>query len=77
MKRLVVAVPPLVHVLAAARVAAEHGAVPVEQDSETRGNTDRVDEDENVRRHLVGLVGAGVAVDRVVGLSPCESVSTE
>ena len=53
---LAVAVPPLPRVLAAARVAAEHGAVLVEQDSEARGNTDGVDEDEDVGSCLIGLI---------------------
>ena len=63
---LTVAVPPLVGVLAAAQVAAEHVSVPEEQGAEARGHADGVDENEDDRHNGIRLVGIGVAVDSVV-----------
>ena len=65
-ERLSVAVPPLVRVLSAAHIAAEHVPVPVKQGSEASGHPDGVEEDEDDCHNGICLVRVGVAVDSIV-----------
>jgi hypothetical protein len=74
---LLVAVPPFADVVASASEASENVTIAVQEEAEERGNTDGVYEDEDSGRHGIRLVGVGVAVDSVVGLSPHESVSRQ